>query len=78
MGSYTVQFQITQAITSTMIPYICISHHQAKMKNCLSFLITGKCSASFMSISFSTYNPEANKKFQLFKITMFIAFSLKK
>lgn len=31
-----------------------------------------------MSISFSTYNPEANKKFQLFKITMFIAFSLKK
>lgn len=48
------------------------------MTNYISFLMTENLSASFMSVSFSTYNPEANKKLQLFKITMSIAFTLQK
>lgn len=43
------------------------------MTNYISFLMTETLNASFMSVSFSTYNPEANKKLQLFKITMSIA-----
>lgn len=48
------------------------------MTNYISFLMTENLSASFISVSFTTYNPEAHKKLQLFKITMSIAFTLQK